>query len=361
MRLFLVIIVLSVIGLSYVGPAYAGSSLGGSSVISSGASAVKSGCGSIDRVLSLIPGAFKTIMYYEGFRFHLHKRGLKSKIKPEVKCNTNNLFDTLEKTLKEVCSLMSAVAGDTSSPYLEKINKKIGSIEDSLSDLGGAERRFKSIEDLGEFIDFKQVKLDRDIVDISDLAPKVDTNPKTDKSMGEKGWIHWKKRKQCRIKNSEVAKEVDSETLEEVSKGGDYDPKAAADFEDAAEAYGLAAARAEEARTDVETAQEIYDDLKSRYDAAVREYEDFLAEHGITRRADISSTGTECITLRSFLGIKCTKLKGEVTSLEVELRVAERRLDENIRIRDEAERKEARTKAAMEKAKAKVGYRSSSD
>ena len=199
------------------------------------------GCAAANDVLKLIPGAFKTIMYYEGFRLHRH--GLKWK--PEVKCKSKNLFADLEKSMELLCSTI----GDATSSGM---SSKLSSIKGKLSSISGAENEIKDKDKLGEYLDNKMMSLDNDTSAIAGEAQKVST--KVNKSK----WIKFKHRKRCRVQRNES--EVSQE--ERVA-------------ESATERAANARAAAEDAKDDRDKAIVVRDRAQAALDESIRRYNQF--------------------------------------------------------------------------------------
>ncbi len=199
------------------------------------------GCTAVNDVLKLIPGAFKTIMYYEGFRLHRH--GLKWK--PEVKCKSKNLFADLEKSMELLCS---TIEDATSSG----MSSKLSSIKGKLSSISGAENKIKDKDKLGEYLDNKMMGLDNDTSAIAGEAQKVST--KVNKSE----WIKFKHRKRCRFQRNES--EVSQE--ERVA-------------ESAAEKAANANAAAEDAKDDRDKAIVTRDQAQAALDESIRKFNQF--------------------------------------------------------------------------------------
>ncbi len=220
--------------------------------IQAAGSAKTAGCNKINSILGKIPGAFKTIMLYEGVRFHFHKRGLKSEVKVEVKCNENELFKNLEETLNLLCSNTNGLAPG--------ISGKLDSIKSNLTSISGAEKKIKNKADLGNFLDKKMVDIDNDRADIARMGPKVNTNP-TNSNRGEGGWISFSKRKSCRSSNK---KDGSSTTTPE---------EQAAD--NAASDLAKARREATEAQENYDTQKQITAIAKAKRDALIAQYGDF--------------------------------------------------------------------------------------
>ncbi len=215
------------------------------------------GCNAINKVLGKIPGAFKTISYYEGFRFHLHKRGFKSSVKLEVKCNTNNLFETLETTLNLLCSTVDSFSGGASSPLSTLISGKLSSIESKLTAIGGAENKIADKAKLGDYLNNKMVGIDNDISSVTSMANSANTKP-TNSGRDEKGWIKFKHRKSCRSSN----KKDGSNTMT---------PEEGA-AESAADTLANAKEKAEEAQENFNFQKRIRDIAKIRMDALIAQF-----------------------------------------------------------------------------------------
>ncbi len=177
------------------------------------------GCAAISAVTNLIPGAFKTVRYFENIRFHMHKRGARTRFKAETLCMTSDILKNLEQSLNLFCPMIESLAAGPSNPLANRIKGKLDSIKGKLGAISGAENRIRNSTQLGSYIDRKMTGINNDTSAIKNMLPKSDMKA-VPADMGEDGWIPVSQRDRCKTANPSgqgpSAEEIDMERKSDV-------------------------------------------------------------------------------------------------------------------------------------------------